>query len=214
MSIRNINMLAFVLAFCSIQYELILARLLSLLIGSHIFWYSVTIGIFIGAILFNMVPVQTPETSWFIFVCGALAICAMILPGISSSFILLILKKYAYIFSAIGHFQFAVLIPFALGAVTGLILFSRFLSYLLKVFHQTTILVITGMLMASLWVIWPFQERDYEILHGKQYLIHSNPTLPESMSAELLLPAGLAILGLFIVLAINKLAKDKVLIGG
>ncbi len=171
-------------------------------------------GIFIGAILFNMVPVQTPETSWFIFVCGALAICAMILPGISGSFILLILKKYAYIFSAIGNFQFAVLIPFALGAATGLILFSRFLSYLLKVFHQTTILVITGMLMASLWVIWPFQERDYEILHGKQYLIHSNPTLPESMSAELLLPAGLAILGLFMVLGINKLAKDKVLIGG
>ncbi len=171
-------------------------------------------GLLVGAIVFNMVPVQTPETSWFIFFCGALAICAMMLPGISGSFILLILKKYAYIFSAIGNFQFSVLIPFALGAATGLILFSRVLSYLLKVFHQATILIITGMLLASLWVIWPFQQRDYEILHGKKYLIHSTPYLPESMSAELLLPAGLAILGLFMVLGINKLAKDKVLIGG
>ncbi len=66
-------------------------------------------GVIIGLIVFNLVPTQTPETSWFVFISGALAICAMILPGISGSFILLILNKYAYIFNAIGYFKFSIL---------------------------------------------------------------------------------------------------------
>ena len=59
-----------------------------------------------------MVPMETPNASWFIFLSGAIAISAMILPGISGSFILLMMKKYAYIFNAIGQFNFAVIFPF------------------------------------------------------------------------------------------------------
>jgi putative membrane protein len=171
-------------------------------------------GVIAGAIVFNLVPVQTPETSWFIFLSGALAICAMILPGISGSFILLILNKYTYVFNAIGYFKLSILIPFGLGAVTGLLLFSRFLSFVLKKYYQSTIMVIIGILLASLWVIWPFQERDYEVIHGKQYLIHSAPVLPGDITGSIILSILLALFGMVFVILINRFAKNKVRIGG
>ena len=171
-------------------------------------------GVIAGAIVFNLVPVQTPETSWFIFLSGALAICAMILPGISGSFILLILNKYTYVFNAIGYFKLSILIPFGLGAVTGLLLFSRFLSFVLKKYYQSTIMVIIGILFASLWVIWPFQERDYEVIHVKQYLIHSAPVLPGDITGSIILSILLALFGMVFVILINRFAKNKVRIGG
>jgi putative membrane protein len=167
-----------------------------------------------GAIVFNLVPVQTPDTSWFIFFSGALAICAMILPGISGSFILLILNKYTYVFNAIGYFKLSILIPFGLGAVTGLLLFSRFLSMLLKKYYQSTIMFITGILLASLWVIWPFQERNYEVIHGKQYLIHSVPVIPSDITNSLIISTLLALFGAILVIIINRFAKSDVRIGG
>jgi len=163
----------------------------------------------LGLIVFKMVPVQTPEASWFVFVCGCLAICAMILPGISGSFILLILNKYSYIFNAIGYLKFNILIPFAFGALTGLIVFSRFLSYLLNNFYRNTMLVIIGLLIASLWRIWPFQERNYEIIRGKSRLINSMPLFPTEFSQTVLFSIVLIITGFIVVLVLNKFAVIK-----
>ena len=160
-------------------------------------------GIAIGSLIFNMVPMQTPDASWFIFICGAIAISAMILPGISGSFILLMLKKYAYIFNAIGHFNFAVIIPFAIGMITGLVLFSRVLSWLLKTWYQETLSTIIGLLVASLWVIWPFQERIYEMVRGKERLIESSPYLPEQLNADVNTSIAMVIIGLLLVLVIH-----------
>ena len=161
-----------------------------------------------------MVPVNTPEASWFVFISGAMAICAMILPGISGSFILLILNKYAYIFNAIGYLKFSILIPFGLGAATGLILFSRVLSFILKLYYQATIMVITGILLASLWVIWPFQERQYEIINGKEYLIRAKPFLPDELSYNLYVSVSLALAGLAIVVLLDRFAKTRKRFGG
>lgn len=171
-------------------------------------------GLVSGALVFNLVPVQTPESSWFVFLSGALAICAMILPGISGSFILLILNKYSYIFNAIGYFKFSILVPFGLGAVTGLLLFSRLLSFILKTYYQVTIMVITGILLASLRVIWPYQERYYEAINGKQYLVHSEPFLPTELSYNLYMSVILAVTGLTVVVLLERFAKDKKRIGG
>ncbi len=170
-------------------------------------YLSVFTGLVSGIYIFNMVPTNTPDDSWFIFVCGAMAICAMILPGISGSFILLMLKKYAYILNAIGHFQFSVIIPFALGAALGLMLFSRLLSYLLNRFYKGTLLFIVGILAASLWEIWPFQDRVYESLGGKEYLIGSTPFIPDQLSEMVLQSFIFALAGFFVVLLIDFLAK-------
>ena len=166
-------------------------------------------GLVLGFVVFNLVPTQTPETAWFVFLSGTLAICAMILPGISGSFILLILNKYAYIFDAIGYFKFSILIPFALGAVTGLLLFSRVLSYLLDKFYRSTILFISGLLLASLYVIWPFQERVYEVVREKPRLISTTPLWPGDMSQPVIISFALLICGLAFVIAISRTDNKK-----
>jgi putative membrane protein len=169
----------------------------------------VIVGIAIGHLIFNMVPVETPDASWFIFLSGVVAISAMILPGISGSFILLMLKKYAYIFNAIGHFNFAVIIPFAFGMITGLALFSRALSWLLKTWNQETLSTIIGLLVASLWVIWPFQERIYESIRDKERLIESNPYIPAQISADVNLSIAMVIAGLLLVLVLNHYSAGR-----
>ena len=165
-------------------------------------------GIAIGHLIFNMVPMETPNDSWFIFLSGAIAISAMILPGISGSFILLMLNKYAYIFNAIGQFNFAVILPFVIGMITGIALFSRALSWLLKTWYQETLSTIIGLLVASLWVIWPFQERIYEIIRGKEKLLDSNPYLPQQINANVGMSVAMIIAGLLLVLILHHHSED------
>jgi len=168
-------------------------------------------GIAIGHLIFNMVPMETPDASWFIFICGAIAISAMILPGISGSFILLMLKKYAYIFNAVGHFNFAVIVPFAIGMIMGLALFSRVLSWLLNTWYQETLSTIIGLLVASLWVIWPFQERIYEIIRGQDRLLESNPYLPQQINTDVSMSIAMMIAGLLLVLILNHYSEGEAL---
>lgn len=178
---------------------------LRLLISRFVF---LIIGTVFGGFVVTMVPASTPDDSWFIFLCGAIAISAMILPGISGSFILLMLKKYAYIFNAIGHFDFSVILPFAFGLVTGVVLFSRVLSYLLKQFYQQTILFITGLLIASLYVIWPFQHRSYELVRNKERLISSMPYMPEAFSQQIIYSFVMMLIGLALVIALDYYSEN------
>ena len=163
------------------------------------------VGVGAGLVIVNLVPVETPDAPWFVFLAGAVAICAMILPGISGSFILLILKKYALVFDAIGRLDLSIIVPFGLGAVTGIVLFSRFLVWLLNVRYRTTLATIIGFLVASLWVIWPFQERVYGVVRGKERLLGTTPSLPEP-SANLAIALLLTGLGYVVVITLDWLA--------
>ena len=75
-------------------------------------------------------------------------------------------------------------------------------------------MTITGMLIASLWIIWPFQDRRYETLQGKDYLIHSSPYLPNMFNEALILPAFLALMGAGVVIGLNQFARKKAFMGG
>lgn len=172
-----------------------------------IHYIFVLAGMALGIYVFNMVPEETPNDTWFVFLTGAIAICAMILPGISGSFLLLMLKKYSYILTAIGHFQLSIIIPFALGAASGLMLFSRLLSYLLNRYNKSTLAFIIGLLIASLWVIWPFQERRYATIEGKEKLIESLPYFPQYMTLEVMQSIGMALIGFIVVICIDYLAN-------
>lgn len=126
-------------------------------------------GALIGFWIVTLVPTDTSESFFFVFLSGSIAITAMILPGISGSYLLLILRKYDYILSQLGSLggsetaeAFMNLLPFGLGAVAGLIVFSRILSWLLKNYHTVTLAVLIGFLIGSLYVIWPFQDREYQ----------------------------------------------------
>lgn len=166
-------------------------------------WFFALAGIALGAFVFSLVPTQTPHASWFIFLCGVISISAMLLPGISGSFILLMMKKYDYILNAIGHFQFSIIIPFWLGSLVGIVMFSRVLSWLLRVFHTQTLMTISGILCASLWVLWPFQDRVYVMAHGKEKLIQSSPILPQ-LDQQLLFCSLLIAISTIVVIALEK----------
>ena len=170
-------------------------------------WLALGAGV--GFAVVNLTPTSTPETAWFVFASGALAICAMILPGISGSFILLLLRKYAYVFDAIGRLDLSVLLPFACGAIAGLMLFSRLLVWLLHRCHRQALLVITGLLIGSLWMMWPFQARTYVEVRGKSRLIQSTPVWPDQWDSAAWSAVGLSLLGLTAVFALGALANRR-----
>lgn len=164
-------------------------------------------GLALGAVVVTAVPAETPNDWWFIMLAGAIAICAMVVPGISGSFVLLLLGKYAYVIDAIGHLRLGVIVPFAAGAALGLFAFTRALSWLLHHFERPSLVAITGVLVASLWVIWPFQERVYVIVRDKPRLLETHPVWPQPDPAALGATA-LAVAGVVIVLVVHRLAAN------
>lgn len=93
----------------------------------------------------------------YYFFCGAIAICAMILPGISGAFILVLLGAYGPVLEALTHFEWQIIFAFAAGCLCGLMVFSRLLSWLLHHYHEATLSVLVGMLAGSLYLLWPWR---------------------------------------------------------
>lgn len=152
-------------------------------------WGMLVLGIAFGIWIVSLVPADTPEHPAFVFLSGSIAICAMILPGISGSYLLLIMRKYDYLLSQIGKIGgvetidgMLGLLPFILGAIVGLAAFSRFLSWLLSRYHSQTIAVLIGFLIGSLYVIWPYQHREF-VQHTEvtQVEYMSHPKVQELM---------------------------------
>ena len=115
------------------------------------------LGIVIAYYITSATPAVTPEAYWFIFVSGMVAICAMILPGISGSFILLIFGKYEFILTALKNFNFLVMITFAAGCLLGILSFTRVIAWFLKRYHDRTIALLAGFMIGSLYKIWPWK---------------------------------------------------------
>lgn len=167
---------------------------------------TLTTGVGFGWAIVNLVPVDTPQESWFLFLSGGLAICAMILPGISGAFVLLILNQYAYVLDAIGRIDISVLAPFGLGALVGLMLFSRILVWLLHHYFKRVVLGIAGILIGSLWMMWPFQERTYEVVRDRPRLIRSVPIWPDQLDITVLAALAWMTAGIVFVLWMSALA--------
>ncbi len=125
-------------------------------------------GIAIAYYITVETPTETPNAWWFIILSGAIAICAMILPGISGAFILLLMGKYSFILQAVQEFNVGILVLFAIGAVAGIISFSHLLSWLLKHYHNITVSLLTGFMVGSLNKVWPWKETlsTYANSHG------------------------------------------------
>ena len=126
------------------------------------------LGCILGVVVCTLSPTQTPDALWFIFLSGAIAICAMILPGISGSFILLILGKYQYIMGVISGLasgqnvgsNIVILGVFLIGAVVGIIAFSKFLHWLLARWNKETLIVLAGFIIGSLVKVWPWNNTE------------------------------------------------------
>ena len=150
----------------------------------------------------SIIPLHTPEEPWFIFLCGVVAICAMILPGLSGSFILLVLGKYAFITSALRNpFMLEntqILMIFLAGCVAGILGFSRILRYGLMRWHDFTIAFLTGLMIGAMRKVWPWKVAlESQIIRGKEYVIREENVWPlmdtDLVIAMLLMSAGFAL---------------------
>lgn len=118
---------------------------------------AVLVGTLIAFWVTNLPPTTSPDALWFTFLSGSIAICAMILPGISGSFILLILGQYEGILQAVTERNFLKLFVFALGCVVGILSFSRVVSWLLRKYHSATIGLLSGFMLGSVNELWPWK---------------------------------------------------------
>lgn len=182
----------------------------------------------IGVILFGLIgaaiayyvtvatPTQTPEAYWFIFLSGAIAICAMILPGISGSFLLVLLAKYEFILNAVKELRLGIIAVFALGCVVGILSFSHVLNWALKNYHSATIALLTGFMVGSLNKVWPWKQtlETYTDRHGEvKPLVQENvlPSAYESLTGQesyLAYAIVLAIFGFLLVYFIDRFTDD------
>lgn len=171
-------------------------------------WKTIA-GFIVGILVAYYITVATPaETSsawWFVFLCGAIAICAMILPGISGSFILVLLGKYFFIMEAVKTLNVKVMLVFAAGAFIGITAFSRVLSYALKYFRNITLAVLTGFMLGSLNKVWPWKEKIEALVDGHTIELESN-ILPDGQVWE---AALLMLVGFFSVYFLEKISRKK-----
>lgn len=154
-------------------------------------------------------PAETPSNLLFIFLCGAIAICAMILPGISGSFILVLLGKYFFIMEAVKTLDIKIIVIFGAGACIGITTFSRVLSYALKHFRNITLAVLTGFMLGSLNKVWPWKKTVETFIDSygvEKPLIETN-IWPNQYLLEAIV---LMLVGFFLVYFLEKLSNRKV----
>ncbi|WP_405371381.1 DUF368 domain-containing protein [Phocaeicola sp.] len=160
------------------------------------------VGVVVAFYITVATPAETPSYLWFIFLCGAIAICAMILPGISGSFILVLLGKYFFIMDAVKTLDLVIIAVFAAGAVVGITSFSRVLSYALKHVRNITLAVLSGFMLGSLNKVWPWKEQITTVVDGHDLMIENN-ILPNQYIVEAVV---LMLVGFFMVYFLEKLS--------
>ena len=174
-------------------------------------WVSLLAGLVGLYILVGLVPVSTPDDLWFFFVSGAVAICAMILPGISGSFILVLMGKYQAVLQAVNEKNFLLLAVVAAGACVGIALFSRLLAWLLGKYHDLMVALLTGLMIGSLRKVWPWKVTLESLVdsHGKTVPILQANILPPAWNGELFAGLTLMIIGFLIVLGLEWMAGRR-----
>lgn len=126
-------------------------------------------GVALGLLVCTLSPTHTPDNGFFVFLCGAIAVCTMVLPGISGSFILVIMGKYDFIMQAISDLNWRVLALFGVGCAVGILAFSKFLHWLLGRFEKQTLLVLLGFVLGSLVKVWPWANESVQLLPDPHY---------------------------------------------
>tara|TARA_Y100001970_G_C14232255_1_gene859403 strand:- start:317 stop:1333 length:1017 start_codon:yes stop_codon:yes gene_type:complete len=172
---------------------------------------TLIIGTTISYLITNLIPLNTPENYWFIFFCGMIAICAMILPGLSGSFVLLILGKYAYITAALRNplliENIEIISIFSSGCLIGIILFSKILRYGMVNWYDHTLALLTGIMIGSMSKVWPWKiTLESQIIVGKEYVLRDVNIWP-AINSELFISLVLICMGFFTVLIIEKFSR-------
>jgi putative membrane protein len=183
-------------------------------------WLALAIGLVGAFTLVGLVPVQTPDDRWFLFLSGAFAICAMILPGVSGAFILVLLGKYQFVLSAVNQRDIVSLGLVVMGAAVGIVTFAQILGWFFKQHHDLTVALLTGLMLGSLRKVWPWKIdvdwlRDSAGIfildgHGERIVTQQANVLPDLTTApdltQFVLALALALVGFGAILLLDRLA--------
>jgi putative membrane protein len=182
------------------------------------------LGVAIAVVITFLKPASENSSALYLFICGVIVICSMILPGLSGSFVLIILGNYFLLLQAVTTLNFSILIPMGIGCVVGLIAFSHFLSWVFKKFHDLTLAILTGFIMGSLVLLWPWKEAVYLTINGEVFLKNGKPKVmgydwqlpdtfggifPSNFQFETWLAFILIVLGFAIVWALDKFSVQS-----
>lgn len=173
------------------------------------------VGVVIASGISMIRPAQLPGEWWVVFIAGSIAICAMLLPGASGSFMLILMGLYGFILQSLVDFNLIILLSFVAGCATGLLLFSHLLSWLLKQYHDVTLALMTGFLLGSLNIIWPWKHVLESVVerHGKSIPVRQENVLPDQFLAltgydpQTLSVVSVTIFGFVLVFAIEYVAR-------
>lgn len=195
-------------------FGLVLASILT--VGVKVRWASLptamfVIGTVVAFIIVNVVPAEGNHSPPVLFVSGMIAITAMILPGISGSFMLLIMGQYDYVLTAVSDRDLPPIIFVGLGAIVGIIAFSRVLSFLLARYYDITVATLVGFMAGSLWKIYPWKECLESDLdrHGDFRCLAEQNILPNFASGEFIIAILLLIAGFMLVNALDHLQSKQ-----
>ncbi|MDE2634764.1 MAG: DUF368 domain-containing protein [Chloroflexota bacterium] len=185
-------------------FGLVLASIL--VVGAKVRWNMSSAATFVAGtvvafVIVNVVPAEADHSYAFLFVSGMIAITAMILPGISGSFMLLILGQYDYVLTAVSNRDLPPIIVVGLGAAVGIIAFSRVLSYLLARYYNLTVALLVGFMAGSLWKIYPWKqclESDLD-RHGDFRCLLEQNIAPNANSELFAIAVALLIAGFLLV---------------
>ncbi len=183
---------------------------------------SVIITFIVGTIAALSISVLNPATQndsfLYLIICGVVAICSMILPGLSGSFILILLGNYQLVMiHAVNELDLKIIFPVMIGAVGGLIAFSHILSWIYKKYKDQTISVLTGFILGSLGILWPWQNEVYLkdelgnfILKDGEKIVQSTiKYIPEAFNTEVIIATVLMIIGIITISLIEKVAGKQ-----
>ena len=179
---------------------------------------SFVIGAAIAMAVSFLNPAAGNDGVLYVMLCGAIAVCSMILPGLSGSFVLFIMGNYKLVaIDAINDRDLRILIPFFIGAGIGLLAFSHLLSWILKKFRNETIALLTGFILGSVSILWPWQHKIHlldaagnEILkNGELVVIDYQRYIPEAFTIETVIAIGMILIGILSIWAVEKTAEIK-----
>jgi putative membrane protein len=180
-----------------------------------IFMLLLGAGIAVGIAFLK--PAQENANPLWIFLCGIVAISSMILPGLSGSYVLLIMGNYLLILNAISNLKFAILIPMSLGCGIGLVAFSHILSYIFKHFRNGTVGLLTGFVAGSLAIIWPWKKTvyltneagEFILKRGKEKIIAGYEWFLPVMDGQFAIAAVLMLIGAVVVVVIGRFDEQE-----
>ncbi len=184
--------------------------------GGALFSTFMGVVIAIGISFFS--PATPNDNFWYLILCGIVAICSMLLPGLSGSFVLILMGNYNLVLGAINDMEMRILVPVALGTLIGLVGFSQFLTWLIRKYRNATIALLTGFVIGSLAMLWPWKEEIYRTTatgeplltpDGEPVIIGYHRYLPPAFDSEVAVAVVLMLLGVLTIWGLERLAKKR-----